>query len=96
MAGAGGNLLDPGGHTEKTFAWKLGHKTNNEAKWIALMQGLDLLNTLEIPMLMVFRDSRQVIYKMIRGYPTGSINCRRLYDMITSHLSNQVEFFHIL
>ena len=63
---------------------------------MALMQGLDLINALTIPRLMVFGDSRQVIYKMIHGYPTGSINCKRLYDRISSHLSSQVEFFHIL
>ena len=96
MAGAGGILLDPRGQTEKTFAWGLGHKTNNEAEWMALMQGLDLTNMLTIPKLTIFGDLRQVIYKMIRGYPTGSINCKMLYDRITSHLSNQVEFFHIL
>ena len=43
-----------------------------------------------------FGDSRQVIYKMINGYSSGSIKCRRLYDRITPLLSNKIEFFHIL
>ena len=58
VAGAGGILLDPREQIEKTFAWGLGHKMNNKAEWMALMQGLDLTNTLTIPRLIVFRDSR--------------------------------------
>ena len=63
---------------------------------MALLQGLEFLDTIAIPRLEVFGDSRQVIYKMINGYSTGSINCRRLYDRITPLLSSRVEFFHIL
>ena len=43
VAGAGGILLDPGGQIEQTFAWGLGTQTNNEAEWLALLQGLQLL-----------------------------------------------------
>ena len=92
----GGILMDPGGKTEETFAWGLAHKMNNEAEWVTLLQGLKLLDTIAIPRLEIFGDSRQVIYKMINGYSTGSINCRRLYDKITPLLSSRVEFFHIL
>ena len=58
---------------------------------MALLQGLELLDTID-----VFDDSRQVIYKMINGYSSGSIKCKRLYDRITTLLSNKIEFFHIL
>ena len=68
MAGAGGILLDPIGQTKKTFAWGLGHKTNNEAEWMALLQGLELLDTIDSSRIAIFGDSRQVIYKMINGY----------------------------
>ena len=89
-------LLDPGGKTEKTFAWGLGHKTNNEAEWMALLQGLELLDMIATSKIAVFGYLRQFIYKMINGYSLGSIKCRRLYDRITPLLSNRVEFFHIL
>ena len=54
-------LLDPRGQTEKTFAWGLGHKTNNEAEWMDLLQGLELLDTIDSSRIAVFGDSRQVI-----------------------------------
>ena len=91
-----GILLDLGGQTAKTFAWGLGHKTNNEAEWMALMQGLELLDAISNSRLLVFGDSRHVILKMITGYSTGSVNCRRLYDIITLLLLGRIEFFHIL
>ena len=96
MAGAGGILLDPGGQTEKTFAWGLGHKTNNEAEWMALLQGLEILDTIDSSKIAVFGDSRQVIYKMINGYTSVSIKCRRLYDRITPLIPDNYEFYHIL
>ena len=93
----GGIILDPRGQTVKTFAWGLGHKTNNEAEWIALLRGLDFSDIRAIPRLLVFGDSCHVILKMITDYSTGSIKCRRLYDII-SHLPLPVsiDFFHIL
>ena len=96
MAGAGGILLDPEGQTEKTFAWGLSHKTNNEAEWMALLQGLELLDTIDYSRIAIFGDLRKVIYKMINGYYTGSIKCRRMYDRITPLLSDNYEFYHIL
>ena len=69
---------------------------NNEAEWMALLQGLELLDTIDSSRIAVFGDSRQVIYKMINGYTSGSIKCRQLYDRITPLLSNKYEFYHIL
>ena len=58
VAGAGGILLDPRGQTGKTFAWELGHKMNNEAEWMALLQGLEISDIITIPKLVVFGYSR--------------------------------------
>ena len=69
---------------------------NNEAEWMALLQGLELLDTIDTSRIEVFDDSRQVIYKMINGYSSGSIKCRSLYAIITPLLLNKIEFFHIL
>ena len=67
MAGAGGILLDPGGYVEQTFVWGLGNRTNNEAEWLALIQGLHLLSTNKLRKVLIFGDSRHVIYKLING-----------------------------
>ena len=96
MAGAGGIVLDPGGQTEQTFAWGLGHRTNNKAQWLAILQGMEILANTDLSMIVIFGDSRHVIYKMINGYTSGSIKCRRLYDKIIPFLSKHYEFYHIL
>ena len=84
VAGAGGILLDPRGHVEQTFAWGLGYRTNNEAEWLYLLQGMKILANKDLSRIGIFGDSRHVIYKMLNGYTTGSIKCRRLHDKISS------------
>ena len=96
MAGAGGILLDPRGQVEETFAWGLGYRTNNEAEWLALLQGMKILANTDLSRVAIFGDSRHVIYKMLNGYTIGSIKCRRLYEKITPLLSIHYEFYHIL
>ena len=96
VAGAGGILVDPGGQVEHRFAWGLGPRTNNEAEWMALLQGLHLIRNKNLQKVLVFGDSRHVIYKMINGYPSGDIKCRRLYKKAQLLLSQPIEFYHIL
>ena len=96
MAGAGGILVDPGGQVEQRFAWELGSRTNNEAEWMALLQGLHLIRDKNLWKVLIFGDSRHVIYKMINGYPSGDIKCRRLYKKAKLLLPHSFEVFHIL
>ena len=96
MAGAGGILLNPGGYVEQTFAWGLGNRTNNEAEWLALVQGLHILNAKNLFKVFLFGDSRHVIYKLINGYPTGVVKCRRLFEKAKLLMSSTYEAFHIL
>ena len=63
---------------------------------MALLQGLELLDTIDTSRIAIFGDSRQVIYKIINGYTSGSIKCRRMYDRITPLLPDNYEFYHIL
>ena len=81
-AGAGGIIFDPKGNMVKSFAWGLGTRTNNEAEWLALYHGLELIDGKTIPKLMVFGDSIQVIQKMRYGYYKGSSRCKIIYDRI--------------
>ena len=96
MAGAGGILLDPEGYVEQTFGWGLGNRTNNEAEWLTLIQGLHLLNTKKLRKVLIFRDSRHVIYNLINGYPVGAVKCRHLFEKAKLLMSNSYEAFHIL
>ena len=96
MVGAGGVLLDPRGQIKQTFSWGLGHRTNNEAEWFTLLQGMEILANSDLSRIAIFGDSRHVIYKMLNGYTTGSIKCRQLYEKIIPLLFKHYEFYHIL
>ena len=45
---------------------------------------------------MIFGDSRHVIFKLINGYPSGSVNCHCLFDKAKPLMSKSYETFHIL
>ena len=96
MAGAGGILLDPGGHIELKFAWGLGRRTNNEAEWLALLQGLQFLHSQNYRKVLIFGDSKHVISKLINGYSLGAVNCRRLYNKVKLLMHKSYKFLHIL
>ena len=96
MVGAGGILLDPGGNIEQSFAWGLGNRTNNEAEWPALLQGLQILQAKNYRKVLIFGDSKHVISKLINGYPSGAINCRRLYNKVKPLMHHSYEPLHIL
>ena len=96
MAGAGGILLDPGGNIEQSFAWGLGNITNNEAEWMALLQGLHILQAKNYRKVLIFGDSEHVISKLINGYPSGAINFRRLYNKVNPLMLHSYEPLHIL
>ena len=96
VAGAGEILMDPEGKIEQTYAWGIGCRTNNEAEWIALLQGLRIPVDSNLDKVAIFGDSRHILYKMINGYTTGSIKCCRLYDKATALLSPRYELYHIL
>ena len=44
---------------------------------------------------MIFGDSQHVIFKLINGYSSGSINCRHLYDKAKPLMTKSYELFHI-
>ena len=96
MAGARGVLLDPDGKIEHSFAWGLGNRTNNEAEWLALLQCLLFLQAKNYRKVLIFGDSKHVISKLINGYPSRAIKCRRLYNKVKPLLHHSFQLFHIL
>ena len=96
MAGAGGVILDPGGKIEHSFAWGLGIRTNNEAEWLALLQGLRFLQAKKLRKALIFGDSKHVISKIVNGYPSGAVRCRRLYNKVKSLWHHSYQPLHIL
>ena len=59
--------MDPEGKIEQTYAWGIGCRTNNEAEWTTLLQGLRNLVDSNRDKVAIFGDSRHFIYKMING-----------------------------
>ena len=51
---------------------------------------------MKIHKVLIFGDSRHVIYKMINGYPLGAIKCRRLHGKAKLLMSSSYEIYHIL
>ena len=92
----GGVLLDPGGNVEHSFAWGLGNRTNNEAEWLALLQGLQILQAKSYRKVLLFGDSKHVMSKLINGYPSGAIKCRHLYNKVKTLMHHSFEPLHIL
>ena len=72
-------------------------KTNNEFEWLVLFFGLDLTKQLKITKIIVLRDSKQVIHKMINGYNKGAVEIQIIYERIRQVSENaEVTFYHIL
>ena len=63
---------------------------------MALLQGLHILHTNKLRKVLIFEESRHVIYKLINGYPTGAIKCCCLYEKAKLLMSQSYEAFHIL
>ena len=80
----------------ETFAWGLGVRPNNEAEWLALLQGLQMLQEKPYPKVLIFGDSKHVISKLLNGYPKGAVKCRRLYQKVKLLMHSTYELFHIL
>ena len=93
---AGGILLDTGGQIELKFAWGIGNRTNNEAEWLVLLQGLQLLHSQNYRKVLIFGDSKHVISKLIHGCPMGAVNCRCLYKKAKLLMLNSYKPLHIL
>ena len=74
----------------------LGNRTNNEAEWLALLQGLQMLRVKNYRKVLIFGDSKHVISKLINGYPSGAIKCRRLYNKVKPLMLHSFEPLHIL
>ena len=54
------------------------------------------INTKKIWKLLIFRDSKHVIFKLINEYPSEVVNCHRLFDKAKILMSKSYETLHIL
>ena len=57
----GGLSFYPRGNRQKDYAWGFGEESNNYVEWLALVKGLEIVNTLGFKDIVVFGDSLLVI-----------------------------------
>ena len=86
-----------GGNIVNSFAWELRKESNNQAEWMALMLGVEIIAKLGISRIVIIGDSMQVIQKMQTGYKNGNIRCKRIHRKIFQ-ISSKIKIspFHIL
>ena len=90
-------IFDPRGNKILSFAWGLGNKTNNQAEWAALMQGIEAMKKIKIYNFQVFGDSWIVIQKM-KNIQDGKQEAKgRVQKRILAQIQDlsKVNFFHI-
>ena len=61
QARGGGIIFEPSGKLHLSYAWGLGHTSNNHAEYLALWQGLNQAGKLNIQKLTILGDSRLIV-----------------------------------
>ena len=70
---------------------------NNEAKWLAMMYGVELLTSLNIGKAIIIGYSHHIIQKIMARYMNGNIRCKRMVRRITHSIEGKdYSFVHIL
>lgn len=82
QAGAGVSIRDPGGEKVIEVSRYLGHRTNNEAEYEALLLGLREAKRIGAKTIRIYTDS-ELIERQIKGtYRVKEIRLRRLYQKV--------------
>ena len=97
-AGGGGILLEPNGSTKLTFAWGLGHASNNQAEFLALWQGINQALKLGINKIKIAGDSKQVVDAINLNKPPKDMRLAQLHKKIRILLDQIQEYkvYHVL
>ncbi|OGP94167.1 MAG: hypothetical protein A2157_16100, partial [Deltaproteobacteria bacterium RBG_16_47_11] len=92
MAGAGVLMTNGAGRKLVEVSRYLGHKTNNEAEYWALLLGLREARRLGGKSLHIFTDS-ELIERQVKGlYRVKSLNLKGLHEMVTQNLKEFSSF----
>ncbi len=82
QAGAGISIRDPRGERVVEVSRYLGHRTNNEAEYEALLMGLKEAKQIGANILRIYTDS-ELIEKQVKGiYRVKEIRLKRLYQKV--------------
>ena len=98
QAGGGGIILDPSGKLHLSYAWGLGHASNNQAEFFALWQGLNQARKLNIQKIIKFGNSRLIIKALHTKKGPTDINLGQTYRkvlLLLTHFSTH-KAYHVL
>ena len=97
-AGAGGVIKNMEGQIEHKFVWGLGQDINTQAEGVALLQGLKILQKLEIKEEKIIGDSQTIIKMLVENSSPKDLRLLRLMTRIKKFASSfqKVSFFHVL
>jgi len=98
VTGEGGIIVDIEGNNENFFEWRLGRATNNQAKALALYQGMRIVDERNQIRLIVIRDLELVINSMSKTFGSNNSVLLRIFLQVKKEVEifKSVEFFHVL
>jgi ribonuclease HI/exonuclease III len=97
-AGGGGVLTDANGSSKLSYAWGLGHASNNQAEFLALWQGLNQALKIGINKINIAGDSKQVIDAINLNKTPKDMCLAQIYKKIRILLDNfqAYKIYHVL
>ena len=98
QAGGGSIIIDPSGKLYLSYAWGLGHASNNQAEYLALWQGLNQARKLNIQKLTIFGDSRMIVKALHTKKMPTDISLAHTYRkvlLLLKHFRNY-KAYHVL
>ena len=87
-AGGGGIIFEPTGKIHLSYAWGLGHASNNQAEILALWQGLIQARNLNIQKINIFGDSRLIIKAVHTKKIPSDIHLGQIFRKVSLLLSH--------
>jgi ribonuclease HI len=98
QARGGGIITEPSGTIHLSYAWGLGHVSNNHAEYLALWQGLIQALKLNVQKIRIFGDSKLVVEALNSKKIPKDITLAHMYKKILLLLPQFREYkiFHIL
>ena len=88
QAGGGGIIYQPTGKIHLSYAWGLGHATNNQAEILALWQGLIQARNLDIQKINIFGDSKLIIKAVHTKKIPSDIHLGQIFRKVSLLLSH--------
>ena len=88
QAGGGGIIFEPTGKIHLSYAWGLGHASNNQAEILVLWKGLIQARNLNIQKINIFGDSKLIIKAVHTKKIPSDIHLGQIFRKVSLLLSH--------